>query len=361
MTEKIDVSIGTKTYPIYIGHNLLKDTDILCTYVLSKQVVIISDSTVADLYLAKLRSKLVGKESYEFIIPPGEESKNLAYFEQIISFMLEKKINRSATIIALGGGVVGDIAGFVAASYQRGIKYIQVPTTLLSQVDSSVGGKTAVNHSLGKNMIGAFYQPIAVIADTATLATLSERDFNAGVAEVIKYGLIKEYSFLKWINDNITSILSYDETSLNHIVKLSCQTKAKIVELDERENGIRAILNLGHTFGHAIETFVGYGNWLHGEAIAAGMVMAANMSLRLGYLDESELEIVVRLLQKCSLPTQPPQAMRPQDFLDLMSRDKKNHGNSIRLILLKNLGEAFITDEYPKEVLAATLKSYDNL
>ena len=214
MMEKIDVSLGTETYPIHIGHNLLKDTDVLSTYVLSKQVVIISDSTVADLYLANLKRKLSNKESHEFIIPPGEESKSLTYFEQIISFMLEKKINRSATIIALGGGVVGDIAGFVAASYQRGIKYIQVPTTLLSQVDSSVGGKTAVNHSLGKNMIGAFYQPIAVVADTATLATLNERDFGAGVAEVIKYGLIKEYSFLKWINENVSSILSL---SLIHI------------------------------------------------------------------------------------------------------------------------------------------------
>ena len=360
MMEKIDVSLGTKTYPIHIGHNLLTDTDILSAYALSKQVVIISDTTVADLYLANLKRKLSNKESHEFIIPPGEESKSLAYFEQIISFMLEKKINRSATIIALGGGVVGDIAGFVAASYQRGIKYIQVPTTLLSQVDSSVGGKTAVNHSLGKNMIGAFYQPIAVVADTATLATLGTRDFNAGVAEVIKYGLIKEYSFLKWINENVSSILSHDKESLNYIIKVSCQTKSKIVELDERENGIRAILNLGHTFGHAIETFKGYGSWLHGEAIAAGMAMAAQMSARLGYLDKSELETVVKLFKKCGLPTEPPEAMQTEDFLDLMSRDKKNLGNSIRLILLKNLGEAFITDEYPKEELMATLKSYDN-
>ncbi len=360
MMEKIDVSLGTKTYPIHIGHNLLKDTDILTTYALSKQVVIISDSTVADLYLGTLKSKLSSKESYEFIIPPGEESKSLGYFEQIISFMLQKKINRSATVIALGGGVVGDIAGFVAASYQRGVKYIQVPTTLLSQVDSSVGGKTAVNHSLGKNMIGAFYQPVAVIADTATLATLSTRDFNAGVAEVIKYGLIKEYGFLKWINENVSSILSRDKKSLNYIIKVSCLTKAKIVELDELENGVRAILNLGHTFGHAIEAFEGYGRWLHGEAIAAGMVMAAQMSLYLGYLDNSKLETLVKLLKKCSLPTEPPHAMKPEDFLDLMSRDKKNLNNNIRLVLLKSLGEAFITDEYPKKVLMATLKNYDN-
>ena len=360
MTEKIDVSLGTKTYPIHIGHNLIKNTDVLSTYVRSKQVVIISDSTVADLYLSDVKRKLRDKESHEFIIPPGEGSKSLASFEQIISFMLERKINRSATIIALGGGVVGDIAGFVAASYQRGIKYIQVPTTLLSQVDSSVGGKTAVNHPLGKNMIGAFYQPIAVVADTATLVTLGERDFSAGVAEVVKYGLIKEYSFLKWINENVSSILSLDKNSLNHVIKVSCQTKAKIVELDERENGIRATLNLGHTFGHAIETFKGYGSWLHGEAIAAGMVMAAQMSVRLGYLDDSKLETVVKLLKKCGLPTEPPQAMKPEDFLDLMSRDKKNLGNNIRLILLKNLGEAFITDEYPEEILMATLKSHEN-
>jgi 3-dehydroquinate synthase len=360
MTEKIDVSLGTKTYPIHIGHNLIKNTDVLSTYVRSKQVVIISDSTVADLYLSDVKRKLRDKESHEFIIPPGEGSKSLASFEQIISFMLERKINRSATIIALGGGVVGDIAGFVAASYQRGIKYIQVPTTLLSQVDSSVGGKTAVNHPLGKNMIGAFYQPIAVVADTATLVTLGERDFSAGVAEVVKYGLIKEYSFLKWINENVSSILSLDKNSLNHVIKVSCQTKAKIVELDERENGIRATLNLGHTFGHAIETFKGYGSWLHGEAIAAGMVMAAQMSVRLGYLDDSKLETVVKLLKKCGLPTEPPHAMKPEDFLDLMSRDKKNLGNNIRLILLKNLGEAFITDEYPEEILMATLKSHEN-
>jgi 3-dehydroquinate synthase len=324
--------------------------------VLSKQVIILSDATVANLYLNTVKNQLHNKVCSEFIISPGEEAKSLDNFEKIISFMLEKKINRSATIIALGGGVVGDLAGFVAATYQRGISYLQIPTTLLAQVDSSVGGKTAVNHSLGKNMIGAFHQPIAVIADTEALETLTKRDFSAGIAEVIKYGLIKDHSFLKWITENVCSILAQDHDSLNYIVKSSCQIKSAIVKMDERENDIRAILNLGHTFGHAIETFQGYGNWLHGEAVATGMAMAAKMSSRLGYITDINVEDITTLLEKCGLPTEPPKEMTPDDFLTLMSRDKKNLGDKIRLVLLKNMGEAFITEDYPERILIDILK-----
>jgi len=356
MSSKIDVPLGTRTYPIHIGHGILKNVAILDKIVLSKQVIILSDATVANLYLNTVKNQLHNKVCSEFIISPGEEAKSLDNFEKIISFMLEKKINRSATIIALGGGVVGDLAGFVAATYQRGISYLQIPTTLLAQVDSSVGGKTAVNHSLGKNMIGAFHQPIAVIADTEALETLTKRDFSAGIAEVIKYGLIKDHSFLKWITENVCSILAQDHDSLNYIVKSSCQIKSAIVKMDERENDIRAILNLGHTFGHAIETFQGYGNWLHGEAVATGMAMAAKMSSRLGYITDINVEDITTLLEKCGLPTEPPKEMTPDDFLTLMSRDKKNLGDKIRLVLLKNMGEAFITEDYPERILIDILK-----
>lgn len=360
MTSKIDVSLGSRTYPIYIEHGLLRNSNVLSKTVLSKQVVIISDSTVAKLYLETVKENLHDKQCAEFILAPGEESKTLQNFDRIISFMLEEKINRTATIIALGGGVVGDIAGFVAASYQRGINYLQIPTTLLAQVDSSVGGKTAVNHPLGKNMIGAFYQPMAVLADTSTLETLEKRDFNAGIAEVIKYGLIKDKDFFTWIVKNLSLILSYNKNALRHIVKKSCQNKAAIVEMDERENGIRAILNLGHTFGHAIETFEGYGSWLHGEAISAGMSMAAHMSKRLGYINDIDARAIDNLLTKCDLPIKPPKNMTPEDFLNVMSRDKKNTSEKIRLILLQSIGEAFVTSDYPKDTLISIIKDSNN-
>ncbi|HAQ86208.1 MAG TPA: 3-dehydroquinate synthase, partial [Pseudomonas sp.] len=296
------------------------------------------------------------------VLPDGEAHKNWQTLQLIFDALLKARHDRNTTIIALGGGVIGDMAGFAAASYQRGVDFIQVPTTLLSQVDSSVGGKTGINHPLGKNMIGAFYQPQAVLIDTSTLATLPSRELSAGLAEVIKYGLICDEPFLSWLEDNVDRLRSLDQEALTEAIRRSCDAKAKVVGADEREAGIRATLNLGHTFGHAIETHQGYGAWLHGEAVSAGTVMALEMSNRLGWISTAERGRAVQLLSRAGLPVVPPADMRAEDFLKHMAVDKKVLNGQLRLVLLKRLGEAVVTSDFPKEVLEATLSvNYDAL
>jgi 3-dehydroquinate synthase len=309
------------------------------------------------LYLAKVQAVLKSHDIRHdcVILDDGEAHKTVANVEKIIDTLLQQRHDRQTTLIALGGGVVGDITGFAASIYQRGVHYIQIPTTLLSQVDSSVGGKTGVNHPLGKNMIGAFYQPQCVIADTGTLDTLPAREVSAGLAEVIKYGLIHDANFFDWLEQNIQQLLARDYAALCQAILVSCTIKAEIVALDERESGIRAILNLGHTFGHAIEASMGYGNWLHGEAVAAGMVMAADLSLRHQWIDETVKQRTIDLLEKSALPVKSPSEMTPDDYMSAMAIDKKTLDGMIKLILLKNLGEAIISSDYDRELLEQTL------
>jgi 3-dehydroquinate synthase len=359
MLTKINVSLESRSYPIYIGDGILTDSNLILTAIHSNQIVIVTDSNVANFHLNAVKQNFSKNECHTFILSPGEESKNFAELERLLSFMLENNVNRNATLIALGGGVVGDLAGFAAASYQRGISYVQMPTTLLAQVDSSVGGKTAINLPLGKNMVGAFYQPQAVFIDTSALKTLPNREFNSGMAEVVKYGLINDADFLDWIGANIPDILAQNSDTLNYLIQRSCENKAKIVSADERERGIRATLNLGHTFGHAIETTLGYGRWLHGEAVAAGIMMALFMSWKLGFLRKEQVKEIKLLLTHFSLPTEAPQQITPEQFIALMTKDKKNIDGSIRLVLLKNFGDAFVTSDYLKEILLETIGKHD--
>ena len=310
---------------------------------------------VAPLYLQKLRAALPNKRIFEIVLPDGEHTKSLTTLSGVFDAMVNARLNRDAAVIALGGGVVGDMAGFAAACYQRGIDYYQFPTTLLSQVDSSVGGKTAVNHPGGKNLIGAFYQPRCVIADTDVLVTLPDRELHAGLAEVIKYGLIRDVAFLTWLEDNMAKLLARDAQALTYAIKRSCEVKAEVVGIDEREQGLRAILNLGHTFGHAIENALGYGEWLHGEAVAAGMVLAADMSTRLGWLSQSEFQRTIKLVERSGLKVKAPN-IGADKALELMGMDKKVLAGRLRLVLLKKLGEAVITADYPAEILQATLQ-----
>ena len=355
MHETLNVELGERSYPIYIGRDLLSDKGVWSQGITSSQVVVVTNDVVAPIYLDQLQRSLEDVEVRSHILADGEDKKTLQSFEQLMAFMLENGVDRSATIVALGGGVVGDLAGFAAACYQRGIQYVQVPTTLLAQVDSSVGGKTAVNHALGKNMIGAFYQPSMVVIDTAVLETLPKREFAAGLAEIIKYGLIRDRQFLEWLEQNIAALVARDHAALTHAIRRSCSNKAEVVAEDEREAGNRALLNLGHTFGHAIENLAGYGQWLHGEAVAMGMVMAARMSARLGWLSTADVERVSHLLDAAGLPTRRPENIAAADFLRVMARDKKNLGGRIRLVLLRKLGEAVVTSEYPSEDLDWTL------
>ncbi len=352
----LKVDLGERSYPIYIGQNLLDQTDILKKHIPGNSALIVSNETVAPLYLKKVEALLSGIRYESVILPDGEQYKNLKVLNTIFDSLLTHRMDRNTTIIALGGGVVGDMAGFAAASYQRGVHLIQIPTTLLSQVDSSVGGKTGVNHPLGKNMIGAFYQPRAVIADTSTLNTLDDRQLSAGLAEVIKYGLIKDADFFDWIDQNMSALLKRDPQALAYAIEVSCQTKADVVAADEKESGQRALLNLGHTFGHAIETGMGYGEWLHGEAVGAGMCMAAKMSALLGWLDETQVQKTIAIMQHAKLPTTAPDSMDEQQFLDLMSVDKKVIDGVLRLVLLKNIGDAVVTKDYTQEQLAKTIR-----
>jgi len=320
--------------------------------------MVVTNETVAALYIDSITSALDGFDVHTKVLPDGERYKSMDTLNAIFDAMLHVPCDRHTTVIALGGGVVGDIAGFAAACYQRGVPLIQVPTTLLAQVDSSVGGKTAVNHPLGKNMIGAFYQPTAVIADIATLGTLPDRELRAGLAEIIKYGLIRDYEFFTWLEENIERLRQLDDDCLSFAIERSCRNKAQVVVADELERGERALLNLGHTFGHAIETATGYSSWLHGEAVAAGMIMAAELSVRLGNLTVTELERIVALTTRAGLPIRPPANLPPRQFLAHMSVDKKVEQGNIRLVLLKSLGEAYLSDDYAADKLDDTLRHF---
>jgi 3-dehydroquinate synthase len=356
--KKLNLNLGEKSYPIYIGENLLSQADYLTKHISGNQVMIVSNTTVAPLYIDKVKSLLTDFAVSEVILPDGEQYKNLDTVNQIFTSLLENRFDRSSTLIALGGGVVGDMTGYAAACYQRGVNFIQIPTTLLSQVDSSVGGKTGVNHPLGKNMIGAFYQPKAVIIDVDTLDTLPNREFSAGMAEVIKYGLLGNENFLYFIEKNVDSLMNKEKSSVIDAIYQSCKDKANIVAEDELEAGKRALLNLGHTFGHAIENSMGYGNYLHGEAISIGMYMAAVMSEKEGFIDQSQVSRVKSILENCELPTRLTGKINFSDFSKSMSVDKKVLKGKIRLVLLKPIGAAFISDDYHKEFLDQTIKEF---
>ncbi|WPP45188.1 3-dehydroquinate synthase [Pseudomonas sp. AN-1] len=353
----LHVDLGERSYPIFIGAGLLDRRDCFTPYIAGRQVAIVTNQTVAPLYLQRLLDTLQGYQVTPIVLPDGEAFKSWETLQLIFDGLLEARHDRRTTLIALGGGVIGDMAGFAAACYQRGVDFIQVPTTLLSQVDSSVGGKTGINHPLGKNMIGAFYQPKAVVIDTATLGTLPARELSAGLAEMIKYGLICDEPFLAWLELHIDALRALDAEAVSEAVERSCAAKARVVNADERESGVRATLNLGHTFGHAIETEMGYGVWLHGEAVAAGTVMALEMSCRLGWIDAAARDRGIRLLARAGLPLVPPAEMGPEEFLRHMAVDKKVLDGQLRLVLLRQLGEAVVTADYPREVLEATLRT----
>ncbi len=346
-----------RRYPIFIGQKLLDQPDLFTPYIRGKQVCIVTNETVAPLYLSRLEKTLSAFQVDVVILPDGEAYKNLQSINTIYDQLLKGRHNRSSTIVALGGGVVGDMAGFAAATYQRGINFIQVPTTLLSQVDSSVGGKTGVNHPLGKNMIGAFHQPQSVVIDIEVLNSLPARELSAGLAEVIKYGLINDAPFFDWLENNIKSLMCYEPKDLIEAIERSCLNKADVVARDEKESSVRALLNLGHTFGHAIETAQGYGQWLHGEAVAAGMVLAAQLSQQLGWLDAGDVNRIEELLRAATLPVQPPSAMTSGQFLEIMAVDKKAIDGAIRLILLKAIGEAVIDDSVSAEQIRCLIDS----
>jgi len=356
--QTLTVDLGDRSYPIYIGPGLLRNKELYSPHIKGRQVLIVTNETVAPIYLDDVMSALTDYQVDTVILPDGEKYKDLDTLNMIFDELLDRRHNRTTTLIALGGGVIGDMTGFAAATYQRGVNFIQVPTTLLSQVDSSVGGKTAVNHALGKNMIGAFHQPQAVIADTDTLETLPLREMAAGMAEVIKYGLISDSEFYAWLQDNVAGLMSGDDESLAEAIYRSCENKASVVAQDEREGGIRATLNLGHTFGHAIEAHQGYGKWLHGEAVGAGMMMAADLSRRLGYLSEKDEHDLLRLLQAAHLPVKGPKDMSCDDYISRMAVDKKVLDGALRLVLLKGIGAAYITSEVPRDLLEETLMAY---
>ncbi|SHF79300.1 3-dehydroquinate synthase [Microbulbifer donghaiensis] len=353
----LNVELGERSYPIVIGSQLLGDPQNLLPYIRGRQVCVVTNETVAPLYLPQLLAALADFDKVDTIeLPDGEAFKTLDTVNRIFDLLLERRHNRSTTLIALGGGVVGDMTGFAAACYQRGVDFVQIPTTLLAQVDSSVGGKTGVNHPLGKNMIGAFYQPRVVLADMATLTTLPEREFSAGVAEVIKYGLICDETFFCWLEGNISRLMARDPQALAYAVDRSCRDKAAVVAEDERESGRRAILNFGHTFGHAIEAVQGYGAWLHGEAVAAGMVMAAELSRLRGAIDAGLIDRIRVLLEAARLPQAAPAGMLTGEFLDAMAVDKKIVDGRLRLVLLRALGDAQVVDDTPKALIEQALR-----
>ena len=353
----VNVELQERRYPILIGNGLLQDER---SYQVKRgdRVMIVTNPTVAQFYLDTVTFALKkrGCEVDHVLLPDGEKYKTLESLNLIFTALLQGNHGRDTTIIALGGGVIGDVAGFAAASYQRGVRLIQIPTTLLSQVDSSVGGKTAVNHELGKNMIGAFYQPSMVIIDTHTLGTLPKREVNAGLAEVIKYGAILDYEFFEWLEAHIDELVALNNESLQHCIARCCQIKADVVARDETEKGDRALLNLGHTFGHAIETHLGYGNWLHGEAVSTGMMMAAALSEQLGDISVADVSRLEKLLARANLPTLSPDSMQPEDYLPHMMRDKKVLAGKLRLVLLKSLGQAYIVTDTDKDLVLNAIK-----
>ena len=354
----VNVDLGERSYPIFIGAGLI-DGDQIARFVPSSRAVIVSNTTVAPLYAERLTQALEAADKHVDLIalPDGEQYKNLETLERIYDFLMEKQVDRKTTLIALGGGVIGDITGFAAASFQRGVPFIQVPTTLLAQVDSSVGGKTGVNHPRGKNMIGAFYQPRCVLADTASLDTLPDRELSAGLAEVIKYGLLWDEDFLDWIETNIGALRQRDKGALTEAIRQSCLIKAEIVRQDEREGGIRALLNLGHTFGHAIEAGMGYGRWLHGEAVGAGMCMAADLSRRLDLIDTPTVQRIETLVESAGLPTRAPAELATDRLRELMDSDKKVEDGRLRLVLLGRLGQARLVDRVADEDIRATIEA----
>ncbi len=356
--KTLQVALGDRSYPIYIGSGLLNQAQLYTQHIKSKQVIVITNATIAPLYLDQVLNNLRDFKVETLILPDGEQFKTLDYVSQIFDKLLSCKFSRNATLIALGGGVIGDMGGFSAACYQRGIAFLQIPTTLLAQVDSSVGGKTGVNHPLGKNMIGAFYQPQCVIADADVLNTLNDRQLSAGLAEVIKYGLIRDIKFFEWLEQNIELLLARDKEALAFAIERSCLNKAEIVAEDETETGIRATLNLGHTFGHAIETGAGYGIYLHGEAVAIGTCQAADLSRRKGWLTDADVERIIALFKKANLPVTPPEQLDSDRFIDLMAVDKKNIDGKIRLILLTKIGVATLPVGIDTLLLEQTLKSY---
>lgn len=356
--QTIRVALGARSYPVYVGTRLLERTELIAPLLSDERIAVISNETVAPLYLDRITRALeaTGRAIVPIVIADGEAHKNWQTLNHIYDALLAARCGRDTAVLALGGGVVGDIAGFAAATYQRGVPFLQIPTTLLAQVDSSVGGKTAINHPRGKNMIGAFHQPLAVIADMDTLATLPDRELKAGLAEVIKHGLIRDRTFFEWLEDNIERLLARDRDALAYAVQRSVEIKADIVARDERETGERALLNFGHTFGHAIETGLGYGTWLHGEAVAAGMLLAAHLSRRLGHLQAAEVERIARLVERAGLPRAAPD-LGTRRYLELMALDKKVKSGRMRFILLASLGEAYIEEATPAGPLEATLAS----
>lgn len=353
----LTLELAERSYPIYIGSNLLAEPQLFTRHLAGQRVAIVSNTTVAPLYMDKLCAALGEQTITRIELPDGESFKNWQTLQSIFDALLEERHDRKTTLIALGGGVVGDMTGFAAACYQRGVRFIQVPTTLLSQVDSSVGGKTGINHELGKNMIGAFYQPAAVIIDIATLASLPARELSAGMAEVIKYGLIGDEAFLYWLEANMDALMELNPQALAEAVERSCAAKAAVVAADEKEADIRAILNLGHTFGHAIETEQGYGNWLHGEAVATGMFMALHMASLLGWVSRERMQLALRLLRAANLPVVPPQDMDSEAFLRHMAVDKKALDGQIRLVLPREGQWAEVTADYPRELLVQVLET----
>ncbi len=354
----LNVALGARSYPIHIGAGLLARTERLLERLRAPLAAVVSNETVAPLYLPALAAALrrEGVRVTEIVLPDGEAHKDWRTLNRIFDALLANRCERATTIVALGGGVVGDLAGFAAATYQRGVPFIQLPTTLLAQVDSSVGGKTSINHPLGKNMIGAFWQPRLVLADTATLKTLPPRELSAGLAEVVKYGLIRDPAFLEWLEANMDRLRAGDEEALEHAIERSCRNKAEVVAEDETEAGARALLNLGHTFGHAIETGLGHGAWLHGEAVAAGMAMAAELSRRLGWLDEADVERTTALLGRAGLPVQGP-PLGAGRYLELMALDKKVVAGRLRLVLLEALGRAVIRDDVAEAEVRAAIEA----
>lgn len=357
----LNVALAERGYPIHIGPGLLAQAERVLPALAGPQLAIVSNTVVAPLYLDKLAGPLraAGKRVVEIVLPDGEAYKDWQTLNTIFDALLANRCDRTTTVVALGGGVIGDLAGFAAASYQRGVPFIQVPTTLLAQVDSSVGGKTGINHPRGKNMVGAFWQPRLVLADTDTLLTLPDRELSAGLAEVIKYGLIRDPVFLEWLDANMDRLLERDAEALSHAIERSCANKAEVVASDERETakeGGRALLNLGHTFGHAIETGVGYGEWLHGEAVAAGTVMAAELSRRLGWLDSADVEKVRELLRRAGLPVVGA-PLGAERYLDLMGHDKKVLAGRLRLVLLERLGRAVTRADVPQAEIAAAIEA----
>lgn len=355
----LHVALDERSYPILIDTGLIGRADALTPYLAGQQVMIVTNETIAPLYLEKLCASLPDHlEVRTLVLPDGEQYKTIEQVSRIWDALLEASFNRRCTLIALGGGVIGDMVGYAAASYQRGVAFIQVPTTLLSQVDSSVGGKTGVNHPLGKNMIGAFWQPKAVLVDIETLKTLPRRELSAGLAEVIKYGLIRDEAFLTWLEENMTALLNVEPAVVAEAIAQSCQIKADIVAEDETEQGVRALLNLGHTFGHAIEAHQGYGNWLHGEAVGTGMAMAATLSSRLGWIDDAALARSLAVIKSAELPLAAPANMSSEDFLTRMRLDKKNIDTRLRLVLLSALGDACVSDATPNDILLSLLNDY---